>query len=91
MASGAAMAVEDGRILDRAIALEESLPDALRLYQNSRFERTSKVQRVSSKMGSLYHVKSTVLRNLAFRAFRTVAKANESFLPGYNANTVELK
>ena len=91
MASGAAMAVEDGRILDRAIALEESLPDALRLYQNSRFERTSKVQRVSSKMGSLYHVKSTVLRNLAFRAFRTVAKSNESFLPGYNANTVELK
>ena len=91
MASGAAMAVEDARILDRAIAQEQSLSEALRLYQNSRFERTSKVQRISSKMGSLYHVKSTLVRSLAFRAFSTLAKSNESFLPGYNANTVKLK
>ncbi len=90
MASGAAMAIEDARILDRAIAQQSQMADGLRVYQQSRFARTRKVQEVSAKMGTLYHITNPLMRRVAFKGFSLVARANESFLPSYNANTAAL-
>ena len=48
MGQGAAMAFEDAVILARSIAAcEEDVPAAFRLYEASRIERTSRVQRES--------------------------------------------
>jgi 6-hydroxynicotinate 3-monooxygenase len=48
MAQGAAMAIEDGIILARALDLEAELERALAIYQAKRTARTAQVQAVSS-------------------------------------------
>lgn len=50
MAQGAAMALEDAVVLARCLTEEElSVEEALRVYQNTRIERTSKAQLISHK------------------------------------------
>jgi salicylate hydroxylase len=90
MASGAAMAIEDARILQRSLDQAESIPKALNLYQRNRMQRTAKIQKRSSQMGSLYHIKSRLALKAAFTAIGLMGARGESFLPEYNANTVEL-
>ena len=58
MAQGAAMAIEDGVILARALTDASTLPAALDLYQRSRYERTAGVQTGSSELGKLYHLRT---------------------------------
>lgn len=91
MASGAAMAIEDARILQRAIDQAQDIPSALQLYQRNRFERTAKIQRTSAKAGKLYHFRSRLMRKAAFSGFKILSAKQESFLPDYDANTVTLK
>ena len=88
MASGAAMAIEDARILQRALEAKSDLPSALQCYQNHRIPRTRKVQKDSVKFGTLYHISNPIALKLAFKALHVIGKRKESFLPSYNANTV---
>lgn len=90
MASGAAMAIEDARVLDRAIAQFSDLAQALQCYQRNRMQRTAKIQAGSEKMGKLYHLKYPFMQRAAFWALRNFAKKQESFLPDYDANSVAL-
>lgn len=90
MASGAAMAIEDGRILQRAIEQASSLAEGLQLYQRNRFERTAKIQTTSARAGKLYHFKTSLMRKAAFTALDKIGARHEAYLPDYDANTVKL-
>ncbi|NND81724.1 MAG: monooxygenase [Gammaproteobacteria bacterium] len=89
MASGAALAIEDARVLARALQQADSLADGLQLYQRNRMARTAKVQRSSALMGHLYHIDNNMLRRAAFAGLR-LAGGREAFLPEYDANQVPL-
>ena len=90
MASGAAMAIEDARILQRALGQTDSISDGLQLYQRNRMPRTARIQTNSARLGKLYHIKNHFMRTAAFKAFGMVAPSQESFLPVYDANSIEL-
>jgi len=90
MASGAAMAIEDARVLQRSLEKFEQLSDALQCYQRNRITRTSKVQTDSVKFGRIYHIQNSLARKFAFKALKYVAKRKEYFLPSYDANKVDL-
>ena len=90
MASGAAMAIEDGRILQRALDQADDIKQGLALYQTNRFKRTAKIQNSSRQLGKLYHIKSRMGLKLAFKALASVGRRKERFLPEYDANTIEL-
>lgn len=90
MASGAAMAIEDARVLERALTQADSIAEGLQLYQRNRMPRTARIQASSTRLGKLYHLKSSLMQKAAFRAMSLVAPSQESFLPEYDANTVEL-
>ena len=86
MAAGAAMAIEDARILQRAIDQSNKLSQALTCYQRNRQQRTKKVQNHSIAAGKLYHLKR--FQTLAFKALK-LTQPNE-FLANYNANSIKL-
>ena len=90
MASGAAMAIEDARILQRSLDQFSDVTNALLCYQRNRMPRTAKIQADSTKFGKLYHIQNPLALKLAFKALHSLAKRKEDFLPSYNANTVEL-
>lgn len=90
LASGAAMSIEDGRILQRALAQSDTVSAGLQLYQRNRFDRTAKIQRLSSKMSKLYHISHPVLLKLAFKAIKLKSVETEAFISSYDANQVEL-
>lgn len=90
MASGAAMAIEDARVLQRSLEMANSVASALVLYQRNRYARTHKVQRMSRQAGMLYHLPNDALRRAAFHALRFLPGEQETFLPSYDANTVPL-
>jgi salicylate hydroxylase len=90
MASGAAMAIEDARIFQRALDQEPTVPQALQCYQRNRLSRTAQIQNDSSRAGALYHFESSLMRKAAFTALKLVSAKKEAFLPSYNANTIHL-
>lgn len=90
MASGAAMAIEDARIFQRALYQESTIPLALQCYQRNRLSRTAQIQHDSARAGSLYHFESSLMRKAAFTALKVVSAKKEAFLPSYNANTIDL-
>ncbi len=99
MAAGAAMAIEDARILARCLestlSQGEHFPantirDSLQQYQHNRISRTAKIQKTSELLGKLYHINNSLLLRSAFWAIRHFGKSREDFLPHYNANTVVL-
>jgi salicylate hydroxylase len=95
LASGAAMAIEDARILQRALegfdlSNSEMLSQALDKYQRNRLSRTARVQKCSRQAGLLYHLPGRLLRRVAFKALNMRAGENERFLPEYDANTIPL-
>ena len=90
MASGAAMAIEDARVLQRCLGQFDRVSDALQCYQRNRIMRTSKVQTDCVKFGKIYHIQNSLARKLAFKALSSIAKRKESFLPSYDANKVTL-
>ncbi|MCH2191708.1 MAG: FAD-dependent oxidoreductase [Gammaproteobacteria bacterium] len=91
IASGAAMAIEDARILDRCLTECNSVKTAIKKYQFNRFDRTSKVQNISRKFGKLYHIPNRLLLKTAFAGLRALGGKKEDFLPEYDANTIPLK
>lgn len=90
MASGAALAIEDGRVLQRALEQAASVGEALQLYQHNRMQRTARVQSMSANFGKLYHIRNRALLKVAFATLKVFSGKGEAFLPEYNANTVKL-
>ncbi|MCC2099253.1 MAG: FAD-dependent monooxygenase [Hyphomicrobiales bacterium] len=89
LAQGAAMAMEDGAVLMRALRQSDDIAGALNLYERNRFERTARVVRESSANGKLFHHRS---RQAIYDAFskRDMGAERSSWLFNYNPLTVEL-
>ncbi len=89
LAQGAAMSVEDGAVLARALAMRDNIPDALQLYQRNRIDRTAKIVRQSSANRDLFHLPSVQAMRDAF-AKRNEGEDRNAWLYSYNPLTVEL-
>jgi len=94
MASGAAMAIEDARVLTRALEQAGSVGAGLRLYQRNRLERTARIQTTSTAMGQLYHQPDADAFRKGFtRAQEARSRSDEdrnAWLASYDPNTVKL-
>jgi 2-polyprenyl-6-methoxyphenol hydroxylase-like FAD-dependent oxidoreductase len=90
LAQGAAMAIEDGAVLTRALASTNDVADALQLYERNRIERTSRIVNGSGANRTLFHMSDQTELRQAF-ANRDEGKARNEWLYSYNPLTVELK
>jgi salicylate hydroxylase len=90
LAQGAAMAIEDGAVLTRALGLADDAPDALQLYERNRIERTSRIVNGSGANRTLFHMSDQRQLRQAF-ANRDEGKARNEWLYSYNPLTVELR
>ena len=89
MAQGAAMAIEDGAVLARALALPLPLAQRLRAYERHRSPRTARVVHESSEMGALYHIGEAEQMRRAFQE-RNIARSRNDWLYPYEALQAEL-
>ena len=89
VAQGAAMAVEDGAVLARALDEAGSIPDALALYENHRKPRARRVVDESRDNRRLFHLPSEDALRAAF-AGRNLDRERSDWLYNYNPLTVEL-
>jgi salicylate hydroxylase len=90
LAQGAAMAIEDGAVLARALSMESDVAAALRLYQRNRIDRTARIVMQSSENRRLFHLRSEAEMRAAF-ANRDEGKDRNTWLYSYNPMTVELR
>ncbi|MGI8527405.1 MAG: FAD-dependent monooxygenase [Pseudolabrys sp.] len=90
LAQGAAMAIEDGAVLTRALAMCEQIPQALDLYQRNRVERTARIVEQSTANRALFHLRSVADMRAAF-AKRNEGADRNAWLYSYNPLTVELR
>lgn len=88
LAQGAAMAIEDGAVLTRALAMAD-VPDALQIYQRNRLERTTRIVEGSSGNRTLFHMRDQQALRQAF-AKRDEGAARNAWLYSYNPLTVPL-
>jgi len=88
LAQGAAMAIEDGAVLTRALAMAD-VPEALQIYQRSRVERTTRIVEGSSANRALFHMRDQQGLRRAF-AKRDEGAARNAWLYSYNPLKVEL-
>jgi salicylate hydroxylase len=89
LAQGAVMAIEDGVVLTRALAMADSVPDALQLYQRNRIERTARVVQQSTENKHLFHLRSVEEMRARF-ARRNEGADRNAWLYSYNPLTVPL-
>ena len=89
LAQGAAMAIEDGAVLARAIRQSATVPEALDLYQRNRVDRTARVVEQSTQNRALFHLSSEAEIRSAFARRNEGAERNK-WLYSYNPLTVEL-
>ncbi len=89
LAQGAAMAIEDGAVLARALDQADALADALELYQRNRIERTRRVVDQSKVMGRRFHLDSEAAIRASF-ADRNEGADRNDWLYSYNPLTVPL-
>ncbi|SNT12936.1 salicylate hydroxylase [Noviherbaspirillum humi] len=89
MASGAAMAIEDGAVLSRALEMSDSVPDALQLYQRNRLDRTARIVRGSTDSRALYRIEDEEEMRRAFKE-QNLTKSRSEWLYSYNPITVPL-
>ncbi len=90
LAQGAAMAIEDGAVLTRALEMADSIPEALQLYQRNRMERTARIVNQSNFNRNLFHLRSQAEIRAAF-AKRDEGNDRNGWLYSYNPLTVELR
>lgn len=89
LAQGAAMAIEDGAVLSRALRQEDNIADALDLYQRNRVERCARVVNTSDANRELFHLDSVdEIRH--YFATRDEGGDRNAWLYSYNPLTVEL-
>lgn len=89
LAQGAAMAIEDGAVLTRALQMEGSIPAALQRYQRNRIDRTARVVETSTFNRRLFHLPSVAEMRAAF-ANRKEGEDRNAWLYSYNPLTVPL-
>jgi 2-polyprenyl-6-methoxyphenol hydroxylase-like FAD-dependent oxidoreductase len=89
LAQGAAMAIEDGAVLSRALGQESSIERALDLYQRSRIDRTARVVEQSNENQKLFHLRSEEEIRRRF-AHRDEGVDRNTWLYSYNPLTVAL-
>ncbi len=89
LAQGAAMAMEDGAVLTRALEMAGSIPDALKLYERNRVDRTTRIVEQSTFNRQLFHLPSVAALRAAF-AKRNEGEDRNKWLYAYNPLTVEL-
>lgn len=89
MASGAAMAIEDGAVLMRSLNANENIAEALEMFQRNRLERTAKIVNGSTELGDLYHLTTKAEFEEGFER-RNIAKERNEWLYCYDPMTVEL-
>jgi len=89
LAQGAAMAIEDGVVLTRALAMASSVPDALQLYQRNRIGRTSRIVEQSNANRALFHMRD-IDEIRAHFARRDEGAERNTWLYSYNPLTVPL-
>ncbi len=90
LAQGAAMVVEDGAILARALAAAGSVQTAARLYQHNRMPRTRRIVDESRKNRALFHLQTIDELKAAF-AQRNMDRERANWLYSYNPLTVPLE
>jgi salicylate hydroxylase len=90
LAQGAVMAIEDGAVLSRALAEEDTIPAALQLYQRNRIPRTSRIVLQSSENRRRFHLGSQAAIRAEFSKVNEGEERNK-WLYSYNPMTVELK
>jgi len=89
LAQGAAMAIEDGVILTRTLAMASSISNALQVYQRNRIGRTSRIVEQSRANRSLFHMRDTHEIRAHF-ASRDEGAERNVWLYSYNPLTVPL-
>jgi salicylate hydroxylase len=89
LAQGAVMSIEDGAVLTRALAMEETIPAALRRYERNRVERTARVVNQSTANRRLFHLNTEEAIRAEF-ARRNEGADRNGWLYSYNPLTVEL-
>jgi salicylate hydroxylase len=89
LAQGAAMSIEDGAVLTRALCASKSIHEALALYQRNRIERTSRIVQISGANRDLFHMRDQTELRRAFQNREEGASRN-AWLYSYNALTVDL-
>jgi salicylate hydroxylase len=89
MAQGAAMAIEDGAVLARALALPVPLQEQLSRFERHRAPRTARVVRESTEMGELYHITDADQMRAAFVS-RDIARSRNEWLYPYDPWTAPL-
>ncbi|MGE0565214.1 MAG: FAD-dependent monooxygenase [Pseudolabrys sp.] len=89
LAQGAVMAIEDGAVLTRALAMSDTIPSALKLYERNRVERTARVVNQSTANRRLFHLHTEEAIRAEFSKRNEGADRNK-WLYSYNPLTVEL-
>ena len=89
LAQGAAMAIEDGAVLTRALAVSPSIPEALQLYQRNRMGRTARIVNQSNFNRNLFHLRSQAEIRAAFSK-RDEGRDRNDWLYSYNPLAVPL-
>ena len=89
LAQGAAMAIEDGAVLARALRQAPSIPEGLDLYQRNRVDRTARIVEQSTQNRRLFHLSSETEIRAEFSR-RNEGEERNRWLYSYNPTTVEL-
>ena len=90
LAQGAAMAIEDGAVLTRALQASSSVPAALALYQRNRVDRTARIVHESSLNRARFHLRSRAEIRNEFTN-RNEGSDRNAWLYSYNPLAVPLK
>jgi salicylate hydroxylase len=89
LAQGAAMAIEDGAVLARALRQESDTAEALDLYQRNRVDRTARIVEQSTQNRWLFHLPSQQAMREEFSK-RNQGEERNRWLYSYNPLTVPL-
>lgn len=90
MAQGAVMAIEDAAVLTRALVEEDSVSEALQMYERARIPRTSRIVSESTAMRGLYRIENADLMRKSFQE-KDIAKERGQWLYSYDPLTVPLR
>jgi salicylate hydroxylase len=89
LAQGAAMAIEDGAVLTRALQQSDDIAAGLDLYQRNRVDRTARIVETSTQNRRLFHLPSQDAIRAEFSK-RNEGESRNRWLYSYNPLTVEL-
>jgi salicylate hydroxylase len=90
LAQGAAMAIEDGAVLARALCQAPTIAEGLDLYQRNRVDRAARIVQTSTDNRRLFHLPSQDAIRAEFSQ-RNQGEERNRWLYSYNPLTVELK